>query len=43
MSSAPCNISEKFKFQWYLKKMYSCFKAIMKFIIMKIMEILIKY
>ena len=42
MSNTPCNISEKFKFQ-YFKKMYPCFQAIMKFIIMKIMEILIKY
>ena len=33
-----------FKFQWNFEKMYLCFLAIMKFIIMKIsIKILIKY
>ena len=26
--NSPCNISEIFKFQWYFKKMYSCFQAL---------------
>ena len=43
MRNTPCNILETFKFQWYFKKMYLCFQAIMKFIVMKIfiMKILI--
>ena len=45
MCNAPYNISKKFKFQWYFKKIYLCFQAIMKFIIIKvfIMKILINY
>ena len=35
MCNTPCNIPEIFKFQWYIKKMYSCFQAIIKFIIME--------
>ena len=34
--NTSCNISELFKFQWYFKKMSSCFRAIMKFMIIKL-------
>ena len=41
--NTPCNISEIFKFGWYLKKIYSRFQAIMNVITMKILiKILLK-